>query len=275
MALARTTKRLPLSAAACLLIFSGCGQARLKSEVARLEDQLNQADARLAVATAQLEAASTNSIALEQTIETLRSEKDELAARMTESEMRATVRQEELQAKTAEALAMLANTRRELVAAQRPPDQTKDLNADSKPSLSPLGVWELHAGEDRYRISFYEDGGVVVRLQTGEGNWVKPSAMPFRQGHFYLASSFNFQEIEPGAIELFTMANSTSYTKTKVRYGRLSMDSETSASIWFDFAGGESFKDEFNKPKWLPIKKVAEPSKPLKQLPVSPTVEPR
>jgi hypothetical protein len=70
-----------------------------------------------------------------------------------------------------------------------------------------------------------------------------------------LKSHYRFRHLEDNKFEL------ADYLKKDEHAGRFLVRSEKDASIWFD-DGPDLFRDDFDKPKWLNVKKIAEASAP-------------
>jgi hypothetical protein len=240
--------------AAVTFALTGCQDPRLQKELTRLEEQLEQADKRLEIATVQVEAANAQVAGLKQSLEQSQAETKEARQAAAEEllalQKTAETKQREVEQERSAALAELDNARRALAVAQSRLDAIAKQEAKAKEVFSPLGVWELTVGDERYRFSFHDDGTMQVRQRKSDGRWE----------HDFRIEGSNFTPLGENKFELRNR-------DAKGPRGRFIVRSETEASVWFDYGGGDFSRDDFDKPKWMNVKRVAKASTPGEESP--------
>ena len=235
--LAFQTPGIVLILAACLAGATGCQDLQHASEIARLADQLKQSDSRLAVATTQVEVASSQINDLKQSLEQSKAETN----RIVESFALERVR---LEKEKADIAAEAGRIRAELLTLNGKLADLEQAKPLAEPEQNPIGVWAVEANghpnqyeasvKVLYRFAFYEDGDVVGRQYIGD-KWSD-----------YDISPMMFTRTSPNSFRIEEKTQRKSVEPSKYR-GDFIMESGSTGKLRVGF-----LPDDFGKARWYP-----------------------
>lgn len=262
----------------CSCLATGCADPRHVAEIGRLQEQLQEAGRRLAVATEQLDAANVQAQVFQETIALVEQQAEaakhksdlQLAAeaakldRARQDAAMASVRVKELESRVAELL-------REKEAARK------------QALLSPVGVWAFpvhmpHLGFGGWlRLTVHDDSEVFIecwepRHKTAieefasvrDGGWSRTTFdEPYKRD--LVTTTVTADCISAHALDSgeWVIGEKDSKGLLANTWCTFAIDGEGAARIKpFDADFGRDGKDRFNKPIWIPTERVDEAWEP-------------
>jgi hypothetical protein len=257
----------------------GCDSAPLRHEVARLEKQLTDADARLTAATAQLEIANDLTRATHAENEKVGTQVRQLQAALERAQDDAATNERRWKQERDRLAAEVTQSKTEAERLAREIANAKEVQQPAFDAKTLVGVWEFGDHDrNRFRLAFYEDGTIKAQMEehlvTGKTRWRDPRRYPYAFDQLKLFGD-DYDEITctreaDGTVSLIVDyflgqkgVEVARLRQTDANEGAIQICvCENHAAKAHGFRTPPYFMDSFGKPKWVAVQRVNVPDAP-------------